>query len=143
MLETLDRELHPLTEWLTPSATQDPAVQDPAVDGAPRVVVRIAGDPDRSAVLLAAVCRLFDARSGAHVLVAVRGALEARQEDAQKLLALLPALAADSTTLPDIELVGDGPDLDRDALVVVDTDGTPHEDAETIAQLVGLVQGHS
>lgn len=103
-----------------------------------RVLVRLLGDPGQASVLLAAVLRVFDAGSGAEVLLAVRGVDDPRSADAQAVEQLLPDLTEDLSELPDLELVGDDPRLDDEVDLVVTATGTVWGDALTVLELGSL-----
>lgn len=103
-----------------------------------RVLVRLLGDPGQASVLLAAVLRVFDAGSGAEVLLAVQGVDDPRPADARSVERLLPELCEHPSELPELELVGDDPHLDDEVDLVVTATGTAWGDAQTILELGSL-----
>lgn len=139
MSVTSDPHLHPLTTWLpseAAAAVESPA-SGPADDRSPaRVLVRFGADPGVSATLLACVVKLCPAASGSQVLLAVRGVREPTQQTADALLGLVPLIAEDRATLPDMELVADADGLEDTVDVVVDATGSASEEADTILELV-------
>lgn len=111
------RRIFPVSTWL------------PEAGGPQRhVVLRLPEDVQGSALAVAVAVRVFPAASGTTLYIAVAGVSEPRERDAEALVAMLPVLSEDRSSLPDIELVGDGEHV-AGALDVFDVTGNPQSDA--------------